>query len=93
MEVLLDIPMKIGPEKEEEEEEDFLEDEEVDNMTFGGDCCVVNFQLQEVCEEDEGEEYQFLGFLSQHLGVCLGFSLLQNVQENHQQLILICPMQ
>ena len=81
---LLDVPMKIGPDDDDDDDDDdndFLEDEEVDNMTLGGDCHLVNFQLEEHCEEDEGEECQFLGFLLQYW-VCPGHSLLQNLQEN-----------
>ena len=43
--ILLDVPTRIGLEDEEDNEEDFLEDEEVDSMTLGGEQLVVNFRL------------------------------------------------
>ena len=77
--ILLDVPTRIGPEDEEDDEEDFLEDEEMDSMSLGGECQVINFWLQELHNEDEGEEYQFLGFLLLYHGLCPSFSFLQNL--------------
>ena len=53
--VMLDVPMRIGPDEEDDNKENFLEDDEVDKITLGGEHQVVNFQLQELQEEDEGE--------------------------------------
>ena len=48
IEVVLDVPMRIGLDDEDNDEEDFLEDDELDMITLGGECQVVNFQLQKL---------------------------------------------